>query len=72
MEEQPVLILATVKEILYTGMVVAARAAIARAARAARAAIARAARAAIAKQDVLESSQNYISVKRNGYLFFIS
>ena len=71
MEEQPVLILATVKEILYTGMVVAAIARAARAAiaRAARAAIAR---AAIAKQDVLESSQNYISVKRNGYLFFIS
>jgi len=71
MEEQPVLMLAImVKEILYTGAV----AAIARAARAAiaRAAIARAARAAIVKQDVLESSQNYISVKRNGYLFFIS
>ena len=66
MEEQPVLMLAImVKEILYTGAVAAiARAAIARAARAAR--------AAIAKQDVLESSQNYISVKRNGYLFFIS
>ena len=45
-------------------MVVAARAAIA--------AIAAIARAAIAKQGVLESSQNYISVKRNGYLFFIS
>jgi hypothetical protein len=55
--------LAMVKEILYTGMVVAAIAAIARAA---------IARAAIAKQGVLESSQNYISVKRNGYLFFIS
>jgi hypothetical protein len=57
MEEQRVLIMVMVKEVLYTGMAVAA--------------VARAV-AAIAKQDVLESSQIYISVKRNGYLFFIS
>jgi hypothetical protein len=59
MEEQPVLLLAMVKEILYTGMVVAAIA---------RAAIAK---TAIAKQEVLESSQIYISVKRNGDFLFI-
>jgi hypothetical protein len=64
MEEQPVLLLAMVKEILYTGMVVAAIA---------RAAIAKTAiaKTAIAKQEVLESSQIYISVKRNGDFLFI-